>query len=120
MGGSMIGESFGDYMIGGGSNMDLRNICRQPSGSVLIPSFEPLSSETEHKKNQKLNAQLIRKALVNQPQTAICNKKKGGFNFNFNMNDIQEEKSENGSLVTPQPKTAKKTEKKFNFGEENK
>ena len=32
------------------------------------------------------------------------------------MKDIQEEKSENGSLTTPQPKTAKKNEKKFNFG----
>lgn len=38
MGGSMIGESFGDYMTGGG-NMDLRNIGRS-SGSVIIPSFE--------------------------------------------------------------------------------
>lgn len=67
MGGSMIGESFGDYMIGGGNNMDLRNIGRQTSGSVLIPSFEPIVTENEHKKNQKLNAQLIRKALINQP-----------------------------------------------------
>ena len=68
LGGSMIGESYGDFMLGGGNIQDIKNSLdkQNMSSSLLQPSMSSPKNK-EQKKNQKLNAALIRKAMINQP-----------------------------------------------------
>ena len=97
-GGSCVGESYNDFMLGWGNLQDIKNSLDKQAGanSFVIPSKSSTRNK-DHKKNQKLNAALIKKAMMSQPQSATVksistkNGRKKGFDFSFASKDKIEE-----------------------------
>jgi len=89
-GGSCVGESYNDFMLGGGNLQDIKNSLDMKAGSQSVLEPSRISPKVkDSKKNQRLNAALIKKAMTAAPQSATIksistkNGKKKGFDFSF-------------------------------------